>query len=133
MKNDELFIKSALTTSNTLNSLDFILSWIKDKNNEVDVQIDLIRFDEMNQWHLDRKEGVLLHNTGKFFSIEGINISTNWGKISEWDQPIINQPEIGYLGIITKEISGILYFLLPVFLSTYSWFCESRTLIFIFL
>jgi len=112
MKNDELFIKSALTTSNTLNSLDFILSWIKDKNNEVDVQIDLIRFDEMNQWHLDRKEGVLLHNTGKFFSIEGINISTNWGKISEWDQPIINQPEIGYLGIITKEISGILYFLL---------------------
>ena len=112
MTNDELLIQSAISTSNTLYSLEFILTWIKDKNDEVVVQIDLIRFDEMDQWHLDKKEGALLHNTGKFFSIEGININTNWGKISEWDQPIINQPEIGYLGLITKEISGILYFLL---------------------
>ena len=29
-----------------------------------------------------------------------------------WDQPIINQPEIGYLGILTKEINGTLYFLM---------------------
>ena len=30
-------------------------------------------------------------------------------KIS-WDQPVINQKEIGYLGCITKEIKGVLYF-----------------------
>src|SRR5690606_24882290 len=30
----------------------------------------------------------------------------------EWTQPIINQPEIGFLGIITREIEGVLYFLM---------------------
>ena len=32
-------------------------------------------------------------------------------KIS-WDQPIIDQPEIGFLGILCKEIKGSLHFLL---------------------
>lgn len=47
-----------------------------------------------------------------FFTIEGINVRTNWGRVSDWDQPIINQPEVGFLGIITKEFDGVLYFLL---------------------
>jgi oxidase EvaA len=39
-------------------------------------------------------------------------VKTNWGIVSEWNQPIINQPEIGYLGFITKEFNGVLHFLL---------------------
>ena len=31
--------------------------------------------------------------------------------IFDWDQPIINQPEIGFLGFLTKEFNGVLYFL----------------------
>jgi len=38
-------------------------------------------------------------------------VKTNYGNLSEWEQPIINQPEIGYLGFITKEFDGILHFL----------------------
>ncbi len=34
------------------------------------------------------------------------------GKVLNWEQPIINQPEVGLLGILTKEVNGILYFLL---------------------
>lgn len=112
MRNDSLFLKSALAISNTLHSLEYILNWVKKKNSEVEVKIDKISFEEMEHWKLDKTTGILRHNTGKFFSIEGINVQTNWGKVNEWEQPIINQPEIGYLGIITKEISGILYFLL---------------------
>jgi len=54
----------------------------------------------------------LHHNTGKFFSIQGIDINTNFGIKYKWQQPIINQPEIGFLGIIVKKINGILHFLL---------------------
>ena len=32
-------------------------------------------------------------------------------KSEEWDQPIISQNEIGYLGFITKKINGVLHFL----------------------
>ncbi len=66
----------------------------------------------MDKWRLDKEKGLLRHTSGKFFTIEGINVTTNWGKVKEWEQPIINQPEIGYLGIITREVDGILYFLL---------------------
>lgn len=52
------------------------------------------------------------HNSGKFFSIEGISIITNYGFIPEWDQPIINQPEIGFLGFLVKKIDGVLHFLM---------------------
>ena len=110
--NKDLFLKSALTNTNTINSIEFILDWIKKKNEEIDVRIDVIPFNEMDSWLIDSNSGVLKHKTGKFFSIEGINVQTNYGKVPEWEQPIINQPEIGYLGIITKMFSGVLYFLL---------------------
>ena len=57
-------------------------------------------------------DGCLRHESGRFFSIEGIRVRTDVGTIREWEQPIINQPEIGYLGILTKEFEGVLYFLM---------------------
>ena len=65
----------------------------------------------MEGWHID-DDGSLHHDSGKFFSIQGIHVETDYGRVSAWDQPIICQPEIGYLGIITKEIDGMLYFLM---------------------
>jgi dTDP-4-dehydro-6-deoxy-alpha-D-glucopyranose 2,3-dehydratase len=106
------FLKSALTIANPFNSIDEIKKWIKQRNEAVHVVIEHIRFGEMDKWKFDKENGLLKHNSGKFFTIEGINVTTNWGSVQEWEQPIINQPEIGYLGIITKEIDGILYFLL---------------------
>ena len=53
----------------------------------------------------------IYHKTEKFFSIDGIKVKTNWNNISYWEQPIISQPEIGYLGFIAKEIDGILHLL----------------------
>lgn len=39
-------------------------------------------------------------------------MATNWGRVASWDQPIINQPEVGYLGFIVKEFNGVLHFLM---------------------
>jgi oxidase EvaA len=66
----------------------------------------------MAEWLFDEDTGNLRHKSHGFFSIDGIDISTNWGSVNHWNQPIINQPEIGFLGIITKEIDMILYFLM---------------------
>lgn len=112
MKHENLFLKSALSITNTLYSLEYVLDWVRKKNEEIKVEVEIVPFKEMENWELDKKLGLIKHKTGNFFSIEGININTNWGEVNEWDQPIINQPEIGYLGIITQEISGVLYFLL---------------------
>lgn len=111
-KAELLFLKSALTTENPFNSGTQILEWLQKRNREVKVHIDRIPFKKMRNWSFDEEKTKLHHSSGSFFSIEGINVKTNWGMVADWDQPIINQPEIGFLGIITKEHNGILYFLL---------------------
>ena len=65
----------------------------------------------MAGWHID-DDGCLRHDTGRFFSVQGIHVETDFGHVSGWDQPIIVQPEIGYLGILAKEFDGVLYFLM---------------------
>ena len=104
-------IHSLLTTDNPVNSSEQLRSWIEQRNREVQVDVQMIPFKEMDGWHVD-EEGSLRHNSGRFFTIQGIHVETDCGDVHRWDQPIINQPEIGYLGILTKEIKGTLYFLM---------------------
>ena len=105
------FLKSALTEENPFISTSGLTEWLKERNNAVKVNIRKIRFDQMDNWKFTTNKEKLSHVSGRFFSIDGIRVKTNYGNISSWEQPVINQPEIGYLGFITKEINGILYFL----------------------
>jgi len=102
----------APTITKSFISTDKIIEWLKFKNDNVIVMIEKIPFSKIDKWTIDKLSGSLHHESGKFFSIEGIRIYTNWGGIRSWEQPIINQPEIGILGIITKEFNGVLYFLM---------------------
>jgi oxidase EvaA len=88
---------------------DMILDWIKLRNNIIKSDIRQIPLVDMRTWKCD--ENLIYHNTGKFFSIEGIHVKTNKGITNSWDQPIINQPEIGFLGMLTKKNNGVLHFL----------------------
>jgi oxidase EvaA len=107
-----LFIKSALSLHNPFYTLEEVKNWVVVQNKKNKVAVQQITFDALNQWSFSNETFNLRHDTGKFFSIDGIAVTTNWSSQSQWQQPIINQPEIGYLGFITKEFDGILYFLL---------------------
>ena len=104
-------IRSLLTVDNPINDSAELLDWIRRRNLEVSVDVKQIPFSEMAGWHID-EDGCLRHDTGRFFSVQGIHVETDFGLVSEWDQPIIVQPEIGYLGILAKEFNGVLYFLM---------------------
>ena len=108
----EPLIKSLLTTTNPFNSTEEVLAWIERRNREVLVDVAQVPFAELKGWHFDEETGNLCHQSGKFFSIVGIDVYKNQDGIFRWKQPIINQPEVGYLGIICKEFDGVLYFLL---------------------
>ena len=113
MKQAEInFFKSALAKESDVITIDEILYWIKTKNQEVVTKVTQIPLDKMKLWRVDGINGNIIHSSGHFFSIEGIKVRTDWGNVPTWEQPIINQPEIGFLGIITKKINGILHFLM---------------------
>jgi oxidase EvaA len=111
MKNFK-FLKSAFSFDNPYLSTKEAIRWIQDQNKKVHVDVKRIDFETMNLWSFDAESNKIKHQTGKFFSIDGIHVKTNWGEVKEWSQPIINQPEIGYLGFITKEFNGVLHFLM---------------------
>lgn len=108
--NSLIFLKSAFSQSGHAKTHQQVIDWLAEQNKKVIVNIERIPFDKLNLW--ESKNGNLRHQSGHFFSIDGIHINTNWGNIIEWEQPIINQAEIGYLGFITKEFNGVLHFLL---------------------
>lgn len=104
-------IQSLLRPSGEFASLEHITSWIMRRNEEVRVSVQRIPFSSMTHWCV-ANDGTIYHESGKFFSIEGIHVKADYPSLKEWEQPIINQPEIGYLGILTREIGGVLYFLM---------------------
>lgn len=106
-----MMIKSLVANEGTISTNAEIAAWIGHRNDEVEVKIDRVPLTQLAGWHFDENMA-LRHDSGKFFSIEGIHVETDYGTINSWDQPIINQPEVGFLGILTKEIDGILYFLM---------------------
>ena len=103
-------IKSLITTEGRMTEKE-IVGWLRQRNAEVEVKVEQIPLMQLEGWHFD-DDMSLRHNSGKFFSIEGIHVETDYGKVGVWEQPIINQPEVGILGILTKEIDGVLYFLM---------------------
>ncbi len=105
------FLRSALDKSGKVISTSDVKVWINDRRNAVKVNVTMIPFSQLENWTFSDDKGNLVHNSGKFFSIEGIEVSTNFGKVFSWTQPIINQPEIGILGFVTKKIDGVLHFL----------------------
>lgn len=110
--NKEDLLKSLLTQENPYNTTDEVVAWIERRNREIEVLVEEVPFADLKGWHFDKTTGNLVHDSGKFFSIVGIDVQTNTGCEQHWTQPIISQPEVGYLGIICKEFDGVLYFLL---------------------
>lgn len=111
-QNSLALLKSAYATENTYMPTTNAIEWLEEQNRQVHIKLEKIGFSQLQQWEIDENEGRLRHTSGKFFSIDGIEVKTNWGPVAQWQQPIINQPEIGFLGFIVKEINGVLHFLM---------------------
>lgn len=102
------FLVSALHPG-SFHSTESVLEWMKDQNQAVSTQIEQIPLEKLRGWqYVDDR---ICHESGKFFSIDGIRVHTNYRHTQTWDQPIINQPEIGFLGFIVKKFNGVYHFL----------------------
>lgn len=91
-------------------TLHFITDWIHEKNNNLKVDITKSSLSDSPTWFYDPEKGEIRNQTNTFFQIRGLRQYQNGKLILE--QPILIQDEIGYLGIICKEIDGVLQFLM---------------------
>jgi oxidase EvaA len=93
-----------------LGTLDDFHEWWADRLRAGRFGVRRLSFAELDSWAFDPLTGNLRHASGRFFSVEGLQVQD--GGRNTWSQPIINQPEIGILGIVVKEFDGVLHCLM---------------------
>ncbi len=87
-------------------------AWFEDQRATARFRVTPVPFAELNGWSFDADSGNLVHRSGKFFTIEGLHVTSDTGPVPEWHQPIIRQHEVGILGLLVKEFDGVPHFLL---------------------
>lgn len=86
--------------------------WIIERRKSVNVSVEQQDVNSLCGWRVDPQTHNIQHESGKFFSIIGTRVTSSLTFKKSWCQPIIDQPEIGFLGFITKKIGGVVCFLL---------------------
>ncbi|PSL52689.1 oxidase EvaA [Saccharothrix carnea] len=81
--------------------------WLDERRSANSYEVSVVGLDELDGWHTDPQTGNVAHASGRFFSVEGIEVHTDHREVASWTQPIIMQPEIGILGILVKEFDGV--------------------------
>lgn len=111
MKSDAIkILNSWMKKESPLNSLQEIKEWIDSVNQNTTVNIEECSLVPDEYWYFNEDRGRIERRGKGFFSIRGIQYRRG-GEIL-YEQPIIFQPEIGFLGIICKEFDGIMHFLM---------------------
>lgn len=104
--------RSAATERNPFLETSEFGRWFAERREAHRFLIDEIRLANLENWVSEPGTGNLYHRTGRFFSVEGVAVETNFGVVAQWDQPIIVQSDVGILGILVKVFEGTPLFLM---------------------
>lgn len=78
-----------------------IRNWVAQTNYESVLKVEEIGFQDCRNWHYDN--GILRHETGKFFSFVGFQCSKNDVPAQDENFAMIDQPEVGWLGFVVRN------------------------------
>ncbi|MEU6285562.1 NDP-hexose 2,3-dehydratase family protein [Streptomyces sp. NPDC047028] len=105
------FARSAAAEGVQLATAD-VPHWIRRRERAGRFSVERVPFDALDGWTFAPDSGDLVHRSGRFFSVTGVHATADSGPYRDWQQPLIDQPEVGVLGILVKEFDGVLHFLM---------------------
>lgn len=104
----------SLSDWSIFNSLDEVKIWFNQRKRSAKMVVKEKPLSELEGWNFTNGSGEIVHSSGDFFSVKGIEVQTDSRENGgAWDQPIIEQVGLdgGILGIIRKRFSGIPHYL----------------------
>ncbi|WP_106396543.1 NDP-hexose 2,3-dehydratase family protein [Actinocorallia populi] len=108
---EDLDLPARLASSADLaEDVHLIDAWMEERSAAHSFSVRRIPFREMHGWRFCPSTGNLVHDTGRFFSVQGLRAERPGAPA--WNQPVLHQPELGILGILAKEFDGVLHFLM---------------------
>src|SRR3954447_1896635 len=81
--------RSAATGAGSGMSVDDFTDWFAYRSLVNRFQVERIPFADLESWSFHPETGNLVHDTGRFFSVEGLHVTVGEGPFPEWQQPII--------------------------------------------
>lgn len=104
--------ESVLSRKSPLTRLDTFFEWFEDLQARSYTDVERVPLAAMSAWRTDPDTGNIGHQSGKFYTVQGLDVRVPEGAVPAWRQPIIDQPEVGILGILVKEFHGVLHCLM---------------------
>lgn len=89
-----------------------VLHWLGQARRDGGFAVSRIPFAGLDQWSFQQDTGNLAHSSGKFFTVEGLRVTEEDRPAGGFTQPVVKQPENGILGILVREIDGVLHLLM---------------------
>lgn len=77
-----------------------VQKYLSDVRAESELRLEPVPFKDCAKWAY--KNGQLAHDTGRFFSIKGIQAGETPGAKYDSEAMMIDQPEVGWLGFIAR-------------------------------
>jgi dTDP-4-dehydro-6-deoxy-alpha-D-glucopyranose 2,3-dehydratase len=92
--------------------IEHVLAWLRKKQKEYPVRVEEANITGMQHWRINSETGSITHESGKFFSIIGVQVIGAFDReVLAWSQPMLKQAEIGISGVIRKVIQGVPHYL----------------------
>jgi oxidase EvaA len=88
-----------------------ILEWVRSRALLNQYSVKFRPLEDLKGWDFEPTTGNIIHSSGNFFRIEGLDVQIKTPVTQAWQQPIIHQPEIGVLGFIAQRFEGVLHLL----------------------
>lgn len=104
--------RSAATTTGSIMPTARFRDWFAERARTSSYRVKTAPLDRLDGWRIDPRTGNIGHASGRFFSVQGLEVATKHRETARWAQPIIVQPEIGILGLLVKELDGVLHCLM---------------------
>lgn len=89
-----------------------LAAWLADRRRAQPQRVERVPFAELDGWRFEQGTGDLRHASGGFFAVHGLRVRSDFGPVPAWEQPVIDQPEIGILGIAVRDFDGVPHLLM---------------------
>jgi len=106
------YLRSAVFADGHSLSMHDVEAWLAAQRAAQPIAVERVELGAMVHWAFAGDPLRLEHRSGRFFAVEGLHVDTDVGPVRAWDQPILVQPEVGILGIITRVFGGVRHLLM---------------------
>jgi dTDP-4-dehydro-6-deoxy-alpha-D-glucopyranose 2,3-dehydratase len=102
-------IRSCSEEAGSLHSMSGILSWITERRTRTEITTTMVPLSSIRGWQ--RGPARIWHESGLFFDVMGVDVTTGGREIGHWTQPMLEPHGTGVVAFLVRDIAGVLHVL----------------------